>query len=208
MCDKSVPVKATQFTGSIGEELADIVLSKLAIGAIEEVLRDDEDGTSKSGEVVNVVGRSLIEPEEENKQAVGNIVEPGFAAPVKLNNTYWSLSNSISFGLNKNLELNIGGIYLDCGFYKIKYNLSSNNEHPGSGLALFEPESRKFRELIFYKTWIKDTPKAIVQQGGSKDISVRTPCILGVTSCSGELSQSKYWGEYLISIYRLKIGPK
>lgn len=82
--------------------------------------------------------------------------------------------------LGKNTE----GIYLKPGFYKIDYVLSGTT-NIGSGLALFEPESKQFRQLITWHTYIPEDSAKIIHFESAQLIDVKTDGVVAITNHKG-----------------------
>lgn len=130
---------------------------------------------------------NLPNPFDETKPLV-------FSEPINWNNSKWEVGNPMI--LDKVKEINI-----ESGFYKINYYLNKKGV-VAHGLAIFEKDSKKFRDIIVW-----NSADQSIQVKGEQFIEIKTPGIIAITGHSGEFKPKGFSGFYILSLHKLVRRP-
>lgn len=160
---------------------------------IENLLSDIQ------GRVNNLLNLNSVETRTE-----GEIQTFSIKNPINWNTARWKVSDPLVLTSRRWLGLNYGGIRLNSGFYKIEYTLSSI-KNSGSGLAVFDPETRKFIKLITWHALLEESKEVHIE--GNKYIQLNSQGIVGIINTNGEYRPEDFWGVYLVTIHKLHIPP-
>lgn len=129
-------------------------------------------------------------------------LNPNYGANINPYQSTWKISNPIALTARAWLGRNIDGINLSAGFYKIEYTLSGL-EAFGSGLAIFEPETQKFRELITWHTF-NSKHSHVIHIEGHKYIRIHSEALLSIVDSYGNFRPSEFSGVYIVTVLKLR----
>lgn len=145
----------------------------------------------------------------EEETNIPEITIPIYGPVVNPEAAFWEISEPIFLLGSDQSKLSISreGLYLERGFYKIEYTFI--NIHPGTGLALFESDSKRFIKLLAYLSYSGATSNTALSLGKDKAyFEVKKVQVLGITNSKLEYRPKTIKGTIVVTIHRLKLTPK
>lgn len=186
-------------SGEIKEQLETLVLA-------QEVMVPGEALGEASGEVLKTeVGKESVttvtERSGENKNQEFTV--PDYSKPINISGSIVQISSPIVLIETTwpELKVDIDGILLDKGFYKIEYTLNKIPQY--IGLGLFNT-NRKFQKLLTYHRAINNPPE-ILFENGHFYLEIKETGVIAITNGDGNYRpKAGFHGVIFVTVHRYK----
>lgn len=142
---------------------------------------------------------SIVEKEANTSVEVG----ANSSADLK---TRWEFLNPILLYKNKWLGAKPEGISLERGTYRIEYTISSIASK-GSGLALFNRETRKMEQMLFWHFGVEKSD-TVVNMSGKQHLTIHFPRVMNITNISGDFNPENVESAFIVTVFRLNTVPE
>lgn len=186
------------------EEALQQLLEKLEKNIVGGIKRSIEIADNFSRESTS--SQAEAEIVQTNKtEAVKNSIVPSFVL-ADFEKQKWEFLNPIALYRDNWLGATTGGISLDRGIYKIDYKVTAIASK-GTGLAVFNKETKKFEKLLFWQIGT-ETSEQIINVSGTQHLAINSPSIINITDAHGNFNPKDIESVYIVTVFRVRALPE
>lgn len=117
----------------------------------------------------------------------------------------WEFLNPIILYKSDWMGAKTEGIYLEKGTYEIKYRVTTTASK-GSGLALFNKETKKVEKLLSWQIGVERSETSI-NVGGKIYLAIHSSGIINITDIQGNFNPKEGESIYIVTVLRQKVLP-
>lgn len=186
-----------------GEELNQL-LGKFEQNIVGSITRGIEIADNFSRESTSSKNQTEADILNEKTDAVETNIIPKFLS-INLENKRWEFLNPIILYKNNWMGAKTDGIHLEKGTYEIKYSITAKASE-GSGLALFDRDTRKIVKILFWQLGAEKS-ESIINVSGTQHLAIYSPGIINITDINGNFNPKSIESIYIVTVFRLKTLP-
>lgn len=117
----------------------------------------------------------------------------------------WEFLNPIVLYKSNWMGARTEGISLEKGTYKIEYKVTSLASK-GSGLAVFNKDTREVERLLFWQIGIENS-QSLINVSGTQYLAIYSPSIINITDIQGNFNPRGIESIYIVTVFRLNTLP-
>lgn len=173
----------------------EVLLEKIERGIVESIQRGANrlDTTAQETEDRGKATTELNVAEITNKNTFGEA--EFFSSQFR-----WEFLNPIILYKDNWMGARTEGINLDKGTFRIEYRVSAIASE-GTGLALFNRDTRKIERLVSWERGIKNS-ELVTNLGGTQFLAIYSPCIINITDVNGNFNPRQVDSVYIVTVFR------